>query len=244
MNGPNVWITGAGSGIGLAVAERIATSTSRVIVSGRRLEPLAELAARHANVRALSLDVTDRDAVRQAVAEIGLIDIAILCAGTHRPTPASNFDAQSVRNLIDTNLMGIVNCVEALLPPMLERGTGQLVLVGSVAGYRGLPTAAGYCASKAAVIALAEALRLDLADTGVDVRLVSPGFVDTPLTQENSFPMPDLITAEKAAQHILKGLAKSGFEIAFPARFAFAMRCLRLLPDRLYFPLMRKVTGC
>jgi short-subunit dehydrogenase len=126
---------------------------------------------------------------------------------------------------------------------MLERRHGHLVLVASLAGYRGLPTAGGYAASKAGLIALAESLKLDLDGTGVRVSLVNPGFVDTPLTRKNPFPMPDIITAEAAAIAIEQGLASGRFETAFPWRFALIMKLLRLLPDRLYFPIVHKVTG-
>lgn len=243
MTGP-VWITGAGSGIGLALAESLAHQGHAVIASGRRIEPLQALAERHPSVTPMPLDVTDLAAVRRAVADMTAVETAILCAGTHQPTPATAFDALEVRRLMETNLMGNVHCVEALLPGLLARKRGRLVLVASVAGYRGLPTAAGYCASKAAVIALAESLRLDLTGTGIDVRLVNPGFVDTPLTRRNPFPMPDIISADQAARHVLDGLAGTAFEIAFPRRFALVMKLLRLLPDRLFFPVVRKVTRC
>ncbi|MTJ80004.1 MAG: SDR family NAD(P)-dependent oxidoreductase [Telmatospirillum sp.] len=239
----HVWITGAGSGIGEALALAMAEQGWRVMATGRRFEPLAALARRHDAISPWPLDVTDCDAVSSVVSRMPAPDMAILCAGTHAPTPAGSFDAADVRTLVETNLMGTVHCVAALLPGMLERGRGRLVLVASVAGYRGLPTAAGYCAGKAGVIALAESLRLDLAGSGIDIRLVNPGFVDTPLTRKNPFPMPDIISAETAAAAILDGLGHPGFEIAFPRRFAFAMRLLRLMPDRLYFPLIRRITG-
>ena len=240
-----VWITGAGSGIGEALACLFAERGCAVIASGRRLDILDALARRQPSITALALDVTDREAVAKAVNAMGPVDTAILCAGTHHPTPATRFNADEVRTLIETNLMGIVHCVEALLPSMIARGCGHLVLVASVAGYRGLPTAGGYCASKAAVIALAESLRLDLDGTGVRITLINPGFVDTPLTQKNPFPMPDIISAERAAQIIVSGLEQNDhFEIAFPRRFAMAMKVMRFLPYRLFFPLVRRVTGC
>ncbi|CDK99993.1 putative metabolite dehydrogenase, NAD-binding [Magnetospirillum gryphiswaldense MSR-1 v2] len=240
-----VWITGAGSGIGAALAQRLAATGNDVVASGRRPQPLAALAASYpGRIRPMPVDVTDRDAVARTVKAMGAVDMAVLCAGDHRPTPAQAFDAETVRHLLEVNLMGTVHCLEALLPAMLERRRGHLVLVASVAGYRGLPTAAGYSASKAAVIALAESLRLDLAGSGVRVTLVNPGFVDTPLTRRNSFAMPDIISPATAADHVLRGLDGNGFEIAFPRRFALAMKLLRILPDRVYFPLMRKVTGC
>lgn len=250
-----VWITGAGSGIGAALAHRWAGQGRRVIASGRRPDPLHQLAAQFPTLEALPLDVCDAAGVHAAVAALGerggqregegegVPGMAVLCAGTHQPTPATAFRAADVRQLVETNLMGIVHCLDALLPVYLARRSGTVVLVASVAGYRGLPTAGGYCASKAGVIALAEALKLDLDGTGVRVVLVNPGFVDTPLTRRNTFAMPDLITADQAARLIDAGLRGNRFEIAFPRRFATVMKLLRLLPDRLYFPLMHRSTG-
>lgn len=238
-----IWITGAGSGIGEALALRLAAAGHAIIASGRRLEPLASLAHRHAGIDPVAVDVSDRAAVGKVVAELGRVDTAILCAGTHAPTPGREFDATVVRELVETNLMGAVHCIEALLPAMIARGSGHLVLVASVAGYRGLPTAGGYSASKAGLIALAESLKLDLDGSGVRVSLINPGFVDTPLTRRNPFPMPDLITADQAAAAIVRGLASGRFETVFPVRFGLAMKVLRLLPDRLYFALMHKATG-
>lgn len=238
-----IWITGAGSGIGEALAVALAARGAAVIASGRRAAPLLALEQRHPTMTACPLDITDAEAVSQAVAAMGDVDTAILCAGIHLPTPGQSFDAATVRSVVETNLMGSVHCIAALLPGMLARRAGHLVLVASVAGYRGLPTAAGYSASKAGLIALAESLKLDLDGSGVKVSLVNPGFVDTPLTRRNPFPMPDIITAEAAAAAILRGLAGGRFEIAFPARFASVMKLLRMLPDRVYFALMHRLTG-
>jgi short-subunit dehydrogenase len=237
------WITGAGSGIGEALALRLAADGHQVIASGRRIEPLEALAQRQAGIIPLAVDVSDHAAVHMAVKTMAKVDTAILCAGIHTPTPAHAFDASAVRELVEINLMGAVHCIEALLPAMIARRGGHLVLVASVAGYRGLPTAGGYSASKAGLIAMAESLRLDLDGCGVRVSLINPGFVDTPLTRRNPFAMPDLITAEQAADAILRGLKTGRFETAFPFRFALIMKLLRLLPDRVYFALMHKVTG-
>lgn len=238
-----VWITGAGSGIGEALARRLAARGCAVVASGRRSAPLEALAGTAPGVLPRPLDVTDRQAVAQTVAGMGPVDVAVLCAGTHLPTPATAFDAAAIRLLVETNLLGTVHCIEALLPGMLERGAGHIAVVASVAGYRGLPTAAGYCASKAGLIALAESLKLDLDGSGVRVSVINPGFVDTPLTRRNPFPMPDIIPADEAAAAIEAALASDRFETAFPLRFAAVMKTLRLLPDRLYFPLVRKATG-
>lgn len=237
-----IWITGAGSGIGEAVVRRLASRGHTIIASGRRAGPLEDLARNLPRVLACPMDVTDRQAVGREVARMGRVDTAILCAGTHAPTPGASFNSETVRVLVVTNLMGAVHCIEALLPAMLERGAGHIVVVASVAGYRGLPTAAGYCASKAGLIALAESLKLDLDGTGIRVSVINPGFVDTPLTRRNAFPMPDIITADEAAAAIESALESKRFETAFPRRFATFMKVLRLLPDRLYFPLVRKGT--
>jgi short-subunit dehydrogenase len=237
----HIWITGAGSGIGEALALRFATQGDFIHASGRDRHKLDRLVAKSSLIQSLPLDITDHQAVMAAVQSLPEIDIAILNAGTHMPTPATSFD-RTAHRLIETNLMGTLSCVEAILPRMIQRGSGHLVLVASVAGYRGLPTAAGYCASKAGVIALAESLRLDLQGTGVRVTLVNPGFVDTPLTRKNDFAMPDIITADQAAQIILDGLKRNRFEIAFPTRFALGMKLLRIMPDFLYFPLVKRIT--
>ena len=238
-----IWITGAGSGIGEALALRLAAEGHTVIASGRRIEPLENLARRQAGIIPLAVDVSDHGAIVRAVTGMGGVDTAILCAGIHTPTPARSFDAAVVRELVEINFMGADHCVEALLPAMIARCSGHLVLVASVAGYRGLPTAGGYSASKAGLIALAESLKLDLDGSGVRVSLINPGFVDTPLTRQNPFPMPDLITAQQAADAILRGLKTGRFETSFPFRFALVMKLLRLLPDRLYFALIHKATG-
>lgn len=242
------WITGGGSGIGAALARRLAATGRRVVISGRRPDALAAVAAEAPGlILPRPLDIRDRGAVAATVAEIdesvGPVTLAVLNAGTYQPSPASAFDSAVIRDMMETNLMGTVHCLEALIPRLRARRSGHLALVSSVAGYRGLPRAAGYAASKAAVIALAESLKLDLDPDGVRVTLINPGFVDTPLTSGNPFPMPDIIPAEQAAAAILAGLARSGFEVAFPPRFALAMKLLRLLPDRLFFPLVHKVTG-
>lgn len=243
-----VWITGGGSGIGAALARALAAHGAQVVISGRRADALRDVAAcRSGRIHPYPLDVCDHAGVMAAVAAIeaahGPIKLAVLNAGAYHPTPAREFSAATVRPLVETNLMGMVNCLEALIAPMRARAGGHLALVASVAGYRGLPGAAGYSAAKAAIIAMAESLAFDLRRDQVRVSLINPGFVDTPMTRGNPFPMPDIITPDQAAQAIVRGLDAGGFEIAFPARFALVMKLLRLLPDRLFFPLVRRITG-
>lgn len=243
-----VWITGASSGIGLALACRLARSANRVVISARSCDMLEALARQEPNLIPWPLDVTDALSMARAVPAIeathGPIRLAILNAGTHEPTPAARFDAAQVRRLIEVNLLGVVNALDPLLATMRARGSGHIAVVASVAGYRGLPTAAGYGATKAALINLCEALRPECEGLGIKLQLINPGFVDTPLTERNTFPMPFLIPVERAIDRLVAGLASSAFEITFPRRFALILKLMRLLPYRIYFPLIRRATGC
>lgn len=244
-----VWITGASSGIGRALALALARQGRLVIGSARSHLDLATLveAARGlpGRIIALPLDVTDPGAMAPALAKIeaehGPLGQAVLNAGSHIPMGAADFRADKLRKLIAVNLMGAAHGLEAILPGMLARGAGRIAVVASVAGYRGLPSAAAYSASKAAAIAMCEALRPECAAKGVTLQLINPGFVATPLTAKNDFAMPMMISAEAAADAILAGLASDRFEIAFPRRFALAMKVLRLLPYPLFFAVTRKL---
>ena len=243
-----VWITGASYGLGREVALQLARRGDRVAVSARSIDKLNALAAEAPEGRILpyELDVTDSRATADTVARIeaddGPIDIALLNAGTHEPVSAGDFSAEKVRNLIELNLMGTANCLEPLLERFRQRGRGHIAIVASVAGYRGLPRAIAYSATKAALIAMAESLKFDLDRAGVLVQVVNPGFVKTPLTDRNDFPMPFLMPVEAAARRIADGLARGRFEIAFPRRFAAILKLMRILPYALYFPLMGRTT--
>ncbi len=242
------WITGASSGIGRALALRLAQQGQRVVVSARRSETLAALALAHpGRIVAWPLDVSDAGAVATAVPAIeaahGPIALAVLNAGTHEPTPARDFRAATVRRLVEVNLMGVVHCLDAALAAMRPRRSGQIAVVASVAGYRGLPTAAGYGATKAALINLCEALKPECDGLGIKLQLVNPGFVETPLTGRNPFPMPFLIPVERAIDRLVAGLAGEAFEITFPRRFALILKLTQILPYRLYFWLIKRKTG-
>jgi short-subunit dehydrogenase len=234
-----VWITGGGTGIGREVALQLATAGCRVAISARSPGPLAEVSGLNANVHAFPLDVTDVAATATVVAAIeqmlGPIDLALLNAGTWDPMGASDYSAARAAQSMRVNYGGICIGAEALIPRFRERKAGHLALVASVAGYRGLPQAAAYAPSKAAVISLAEVLRGDLARCGVSVSVVNPGFVETQMTQVNTFPMPFLMQPADAAQAIIRGLEKKAFEIAFPRPLVAIMKTLRVLPYRLFF---------
>ncbi len=240
---PIVWITGASQGLGRAVAIDHAASGWTVAASARSAEPLATLGA---GTHAFPLDVTDRAATAQVVAAIeaahGPIDRAILNAGTHQPFDAATFDPTVFDRLFQLNVGGVVNCLAALVPRMVERGRGEIAIVASVAGYRGLPTAAAYGASKAALINMAEALHMDLKPKGVRVALVNPGFVRTPLTDQNDFAMPALMEPDAAAKRLRQGLDRGGFEVTFPRRFTYVLKLMSLLPSGLYLKLVARAT--
>lgn len=241
------WVTGAGKGIGRALALRLADEGWLVAASARTEADLLKLAGERPDgrIHAFPCDVTDAGTVTATLERIeeglGLPDLAVLNAGTHRPFGALDFDLAAFRDLVEVNLMGTVTCLDRLLPRFLARRSGQIAVVASLAGYRGLPSAAGYAASKAALIAMCEALKPELDRHGIRLTLINPGFVRTPLTDQNDFPMPFLISAEQAAEEILRGLRGRRFEIAFPRPFAWLMGLLRILPYPLFFALVRRM---
>lgn len=243
-----LWLVGASSGIGRCLVQQLAAAGWRVAASARSAERLDALAAAAGagSVRSYPLDVTDAGAVAATVVRIeqewGPIEMAILNAGDYEPMPLEQFDAALFRRLMEVNYMGAVHCLDALLPRLRRRRSGQVLLTASVSGYRGLPSAAPYSATKAALINLAEAVQPELASEGVRIRVINPGFVDTPLTRKNRFAMPFLMTAEQAAARIVEKLDSSAFEIAFPRRFVWLLKVLRCLPYRAYFALIRRMT--
>jgi NAD(P)-dependent dehydrogenase (short-subunit alcohol dehydrogenase family) len=236
-----VWITGASTGIGREIALQLAASGVAVAASARSVEKLGELGL---GIRAYPLDVTDRGAVSATVEsierELGPIDLAILGAGTYSPVEVDGFEPAVFERTMAANYMGVVNCVAALMPRMLARRGGHLAWIASVAGYRGLPKAAAYGPSKAALINLAECLKPELDARGVAISMINPGFVETPLTAQNDFAMPFLMQATDAARLSIEGLARRRFEIAFPWRFVTILKIARLLPYAFYFSLVRR----
>lgn len=237
------WITGASSGIGQALAMQLAAQGWQVAISARNTAALHDLQQKNAQLHAYPLDVTDLSAIRQTVQaieqQLGAIELAVLNAGDYTPMSLAEFDSALFAKLMQVNYLGVVHGLDALRDPMLSRRHGQILITASVAGYRGLPRAAPYGATKAALINLAESLHNEFAAHGVRLRVINPGFVQSKLTAKNDFAMPALLTAEQAAGYIVRALDKSGFEISFPPAFVFAMKRLRNLPYALYFPLLR-----
>jgi NAD(P)-dependent dehydrogenase (short-subunit alcohol dehydrogenase family) len=245
-----VWVIGASTGIGAATATALLAAGARVALSARqadKLQAIAAAAGSPAQALVEPLDFTDGAAVAAARERIfatwGGCDLVLIVAGTHREVRAWDLTEKDADALLETNLNGPIAAMAAVLPALLAQGFGALGIVSSAAGYRGLPKALVYGASKAALINFAETLYLDLHPRGLGVYLVNPGFVKTPLTDRNDFTMPALITAEEAAAEILQGLRSGRFEIHFPRRFTGTLKLLRLLPYRAYFALVHRITG-
>jgi short-subunit dehydrogenase len=242
--GKRVWIIGASTGIGAATAAQLHQVGSKVIVSARKAELLEQFVAEHPGSQSLVLDATDRAAMKfatQSVLADGIPDCVMYCAGYYQAMRADHFDANDALRHMDVNYHGALYLLENLLPALLQAGTGHISLVGSVAGYRGLPNSLAYGPTKAALINLAEALYLDLHPRGIGVSIINPGFVETPLTSANQFSMPALISPDQAATAILQGWKNGEYEIHFPKRFTRAMKALQSMPQRLFFQIMQRV---
>ncbi|WP_144733473.1 SDR family NAD(P)-dependent oxidoreductase [Extensimonas perlucida] len=248
--GKRVWLVGASSGIGRATAELLHARGAQVIVSARQQAALDDFVRAHPGSLAFALDATDADAVSaaaQALLATGPLDLVCYCAGYYRAQRASHLELAELQRHLQVNYLGALHVLHAVTPALLQAAhTGRaphLSFVASVAGWRGLPRALGYGPSKAALIHLAEALFLDLRPQGVGVSIINPGFVATPMTQGNDFPMPALRTPEQAATAIVRGWQRGAFEIHFPRRFTCVLKLLRVLPYRWYFPLVHRFTG-
>jgi short-subunit dehydrogenase len=249
MKDQNVWLTGASMGIGHALALELADRGAVSVLTARSEEKLQELQvaieARGGRAIIKPGDVTDLDAMKriaaEAVEELGRIDVLIANAGTHLFTVPEAFDTAEYLGLMDLNYGGMLRCVEAVLPGMLERKSGRIVGVASLAGLRGLPRAAAYSASKSAMISFLQSIRFHLADHNVKVTIVNPGFVRTPLTDKNDFHMPFLIDADKAARIICSGIARGRNDVSFPIPFNWTIQFMRVIPYPLYNWLMTRV---
>ena len=244
--GKTVWLVGASSGIGQATAHALHARGAKVVVSARNGAALDAFVNTHAGAQALPLDASDAAAVKAAAHTLlseGPLDLMMYCAGYYKELRATGFDLAERLKHQQVNYCGALHLIDAVLPAMRQRGSGHISLIGSVAGYGGLPNSLAYGPTKAALINLAETMYLDLRESGVAVSLINPGFVETPLTADNRFSMPALISPEQAADDILAGWASGDFEIHFPKRFTRLMKMLRLLPYALYFPAIKKLTG-
>jgi NADP-dependent 3-hydroxy acid dehydrogenase YdfG len=246
FSGKRVWIIGASSGIGAACAQALLKVGAKVALSSRRIERLEQIAraAKPEQTLILPVDVTQQQQIQTAYQSImqawGGIDLLLFVSGMYVPLRADNFDINTAEQTIDANLLGPMRAVAAVLPNMLSAHAGHIAIVGSVAGYSGLPKALAYGPSKAGIINFCETLYYDLLPQGVSVHMISPGFVATEATAQNDFEMPALITADQAATEILSGIQKGEFDIHFPKRFSGFLKFLRILPYPLYFWIVRR----
>jgi short-subunit dehydrogenase len=245
IRGSVAWITGGSSGIGAALAHELCRRGGRVAITARRAEQLADVAASApGEAHSLPGDVRGPGALEEVVAAVeanlGPIDLAVLNAGIWRQVDVREWDTSIIRDHMETNFMGMVHSLDAILRRMLARRHGTIVGVASVAGYRGYTRAEAYGPSKAAEINLLESLRIDLGPLGVDVQLVNPGFVRTPLTEGNDFPMPFMIEAPDAARRIADAIEKGKAEAVFPLPYRIGMKLVRVAPVRAYTAVSRR----
>ena len=236
--GKRYWIVGASEGLGRELSLMLSRAGCEIIVSARsedRLKSLVEEAPGRASY--VTVDVSNREEVEKAAHEVGEIDGMIYLAGVYWPMTAQEWDNEQADLMGEINFLGASRCCGAVIGPMLERGKGHIVLTGSLSGFRGLPGAIGYSASKAAIMGLAETMRCDLRDTGVEVQLVNPGFIKTRLTDKNDFNMPFIMEPKEAAQEVFDHMNTDGFKKNFPYLFSLVFRLGNILPDWAYFRL-------
>ena len=244
-NQKKIWITGASSGIGKAVAEKFAKEGWQVAVSARRKEILDEM-AKDLNISSYPLDVVDEQnckiTFQKIISDFTEIDLCIFCSGTYDPKKEKEIDIKQSKFVMDVNYFGVLNCVKTVEKYFKNKKRGHISIVSSIAGYRGLPNSSGYGPSKAALNNFAESIYFDFKKYNVRVSVISPGFIKTPLTDKNDFPMPFLRSVEFAAEKIYGGLIKSNsFEIHFPKQLTLILKFLRILPYKIYLFLIYKL---
>ncbi|MDX2082399.1 MAG: SDR family NAD(P)-dependent oxidoreductase [Rickettsiales bacterium] len=248
------WIIGASHGIGEALAQEIFSQNYNLIISARSQDKLFEiernllkknLHKKSDEITVTKTDVVDYNSLEKTCDKIlqdfGKIDLVIFCSALYQPTSVINFDLAIAKQTIQVNLIGCLNLFDIIIPKMVEQKSGQIAVIASVAGYRGLPKSFAYGASKAALINLCEGIYPELKSHNIDLSVINPGFVKTRLTDKNSFKMPFIISSELAAKKILKGLEAKKFEIHFPKKFTFLLKILRLLPYSIFFFLTKKI---
>lgn len=244
FQGKTYWIIGASEGLGRAVAHLLSRHGAKLVLSARsedRLKSLVDELPGRAGYQCI--DVRDTDSVAKAAQAVardhGPIDGMIFLAGVYWPMGAKDIDPDKLEAMCDVNFTGAARCLAQVVPEMVKRGAGHIVLTGSLSGFRGLPGAMGYGASKAGVMALAEGLRADLKGSGVKVQLANPGFIKTRLTDKNDFKMPFLMEPEQAARQMVELMMGDAFARSFPTAFSYVFRGSRFLPNWLYYSLFR-----
>ena len=234
--GKRYWLVGASEGLGLALAQIMSRAGAEVILSARSEDRLAEaVSSLPGKARSVPCDVADRASVQAAADAVGEVDGVVYLAGVYWPTKAQEWNAEQVEAMCDINFTGCARVVGAVLPAMVKRGTGHVVITGSLSGFRGLPGAIGYAASKAGVMVLAESMECDLRGSGIEVQLANPGFIRTRLTQKNDFSMPFLMEPQDAAREMFEHMNSGTFKRSFPMVFSWVFRLSQFLPDWAYY---------
>ncbi|RYH09649.1 SDR family oxidoreductase [Tropicimonas sp. IMCC6043] len=238
LAGKRYWLIGASEGLGRALAQQMSAAGCDLVLSARNAEALETL-SRDLPVPAvpLPLDIRDSAACARVGATLGPLDGMVYLAAVYWPMGVEEWNTEHAEAMLDTNLTGAVRAFGAVFPGMQAQGHGHLVFVGSLAGYRGLPRALGYGASKAGVMSLAETLRCELRGSGIDVQMAAPGFIRSRLTEKNDFPMPQIMEPEAAAARLLRHMRGKRFACAFPRPFSLALRAAQFLPESLYYRL-------
>jgi short-subunit dehydrogenase len=235
FSGRTYWLIGASEGLGRALAQALAAEGATLVLSARSADRLESLAEELPGARTLPLDVSDTAAVRDAARSVGSIDGMIYCAGAYEPMSAREWNSRAALTMCEVNFMGAVRVLGEVVPRFVAAGAGDITLIGSLSGYRGLPASIGYSAGKAGLVSLAETMRHDLKGTGVVVRIVNPGFIKTRLTDKNEFRMPQLMSPDDAARRVVKAMKRRRFRTDFPAPFSWAIRGFDYLPDLLVY---------
>ena len=243
-NQKKIWITGASSGIGKALALKFAKEKWQVAISARRKELLDEI-AQNENISSFPLDVTDDDLVKTTFSSIlnkfKDLDLCVFCSGAYDPKLEKEINKEQIKKIMNINFFGVLNCIKTVEEYFKNKKGGHISVVSSVAAYRGLPNSSGYGPSKAALTNLTESLYFDFKKHNVRISLISPGFIKTPLTNQNTFNMPFIKSPEFAANKMFNGLTKSNsFEIHFPKELTLLLKFLRILPYRIYLFLINK----
>jgi NADP-dependent 3-hydroxy acid dehydrogenase YdfG len=234
--GKRYWLVGASEGLGLALAQVMSRAGADLVLSARSLPRLEEaVATLPGRGRAVAVDVASDASVAEAAAAVGAVDGVVFLAGVYWPMRAQDWDPAAVVQMCDINLTGCARVLGAVVPGMVARNAGHVVITGSLSGFRGLPGAVGYAASKAGTMVLAESLHADLRRTGVQVQLANPGFIRTRLTDKNDFAMPFRMEPEEAAQAMFAHMLTDRFKVSFPTLFSWLFRGSQVLPDAVYY---------
>ena len=247
MDNKVIWITGASTGIGKALALKFARKGWKVAISARRENLLKEIEENNRNIVSFPLNVTNKEncisIFQDIINKLGNVDICVFSTGTWNPKKEKEIDVEQIEEVMKVNFFGTLNCIKSVEKYFKEKGNGQISIVSSIAGYRGLPNSTGYGPSKSALNNLAESLYFDFKRYGVRISIISPGFIKTPMTDKNDFKMPFLKTVDYAADKIYEGLINSKkFEIDFPKQLTLILKLFKIMPNKLYLSLVEKLT--